>query len=279
MKNIIRTLYVSDLDGTLFNKQKKVSNFTIDILNKFIDKGGLFTIATGRTWYGCDYKLEKIKINVPAILMNGAFLYSFSNKKYIDIKKINFNKIKQIEKILNEYNNFGFMYTYDNNKISIFYKNTNDLKYAHYYSERAIAECKEITKVDNFTDTAKNKDVIYFALSGEEKLIRKIWENLQNIPLLGSAIYLNIYDGLYCLEIFDYNAGKAIALQKLKIIIRAHKVIVFGDNYNDIDMMNNADESYVPENAIDKAKEIADGVIESCDDDGVAKFIKRKYRI
>ena len=43
--------------------------------------------------------------------------------------------------------------------------------------------------------------------------------------------------------------------------------------------MNNANESYVPENAIDEVKKIANTVIESCDDDGVAKFIKIKYRI
>jgi hypothetical protein len=39
----MKALYVSDLDGTLFNTEKKVSSFSAGIINKFIIQGGLFT--------------------------------------------------------------------------------------------------------------------------------------------------------------------------------------------------------------------------------------------
>ena len=91
--------------------------------------------------------------------------------------------------------------------------------------------------------------------------------------------YLNIYNGFYCLEIFDKDASKANALKRLKSIVGADEVIVFGDNHNDIDIMQAADKSYAPENAVNEVKEIATGIIDSCDEDGVAKFIKQKYKI
>jgi len=275
----MKTLYISDLDGTLFNSKKEVSDFTVDTLNKFIESGGLFTVATARTSYGCDYRLDKIKLNLPAILMNGVFLYSFNGKKYIDVKKINPLMVAQIEKVLNKYKNFGFMYTYKNNKISIFYKNKDDLRHTQYYSDRAIASCEEITLVKDFTEAAKNKDVVYFALTGQEKIIRDIWQEIKKIAGLGSVIYLNIYNDLYCLEIFDKDASKANALKRLKSIVGADEVIVFGDNHNDIDIMQAADKSYAPENAVNEVKEMATGIIDSCDEDGVAKFIKQKYKI
>ena len=53
----MKTLYISDLDGTLFNKSKKISIFTADVINKCIEEGMLFSVATARMPYGCDYRL------------------------------------------------------------------------------------------------------------------------------------------------------------------------------------------------------------------------------
>ena len=41
-------LYVSDLDGTLLNSNKVVSNYSKNILNNLIKKGVLFTVATAK---------------------------------------------------------------------------------------------------------------------------------------------------------------------------------------------------------------------------------------
>lgn len=51
------------------------------------------------------------------------------------------------------------------------------------------------------------------------------------------------------------------------------EIISFGDNLNDISMFLASDESYAVANAKQEVKERATGVIESNDDDGVAKFI------
>ena len=44
-----RTLYVSDLDGTLLLPSQVVSNFTADAINKLTSKGMLFSYATARS--------------------------------------------------------------------------------------------------------------------------------------------------------------------------------------------------------------------------------------
>ena len=41
-----KTLWISDLDGTLLNKEKKVSDYTKKILNEKIAEGLCFSIAT-----------------------------------------------------------------------------------------------------------------------------------------------------------------------------------------------------------------------------------------
>lgn len=42
------TLYITDLDGTLLNKQSAVSEHSAKIINQLIDQGALFSVATAR---------------------------------------------------------------------------------------------------------------------------------------------------------------------------------------------------------------------------------------
>jgi Cof subfamily protein (haloacid dehalogenase superfamily) len=275
----MKTLYVSDLDGTLFNSEKRITKFTVDVINKFIDQGGLFTIATARMAYGCDYKLREIKLNTPGIIMNGACIYSFDKKKYIDVKTIENAKVIEIEDILDEQDCNAFMYSFEDTALSIYYKIEADSQDAQYLSKRALEECREIKKVNSFTRTAMNRQVIYFALTGQERKIQDVWHKVSRITGIESVMYLNIYNGLYCLEIFDANANKANALMNLKQLLQVDEVVAFGDNHNDIAMMKTADFCFAPENAVIEVKRIANRIIESCDDDGVAKYIKQKYEL
>ena len=51
------------------------------------------------------------------------------------------------------------------------------------------------------------------------------------------------------------------------------RVISFGDSMNDIPMFEISDESYAVKNALDELKKYATGIIESNEDDGVAKWL------
>lgn len=44
-----KTLYVTDLDGTLLNRQDRISPFSIETINKLVEEGMLFTYATARS--------------------------------------------------------------------------------------------------------------------------------------------------------------------------------------------------------------------------------------
>lgn len=60
----------------------------------------------------------------------------------------------------------------------------------------------------------------------------------------------------------------------VKQLYGSQKVIVFGDLANDISMFHMADEAYATKNSIDELKEIATGIIESNNTDGVAKWLE-----
>ena len=71
-------------------------------------------------------------------------------------------------------------------------------------------------------------------------------------------------------------AKKSNAIKQLQNYLKCDELVVFGNGKNDIDMFQVADESYAVENACDELKKYATGMIDSNDNDGVAKWIENK---
>jgi hydroxymethylpyrimidine pyrophosphatase-like HAD family hydrolase len=68
MKKYEGYLIASDLDGTLINSEQGISRQNIDAIASFIEAGGLFAIATGRTELTALPFIEQIHVNCPSIL-------------------------------------------------------------------------------------------------------------------------------------------------------------------------------------------------------------------
>ena len=70
-------LLASDLDGTLLNDQGLISQKNIDAVQEFVEGGGLFTIATGRTVTSAQQYVEQLAVNAPVIVTNGSLMYDY----------------------------------------------------------------------------------------------------------------------------------------------------------------------------------------------------------
>ena len=86
-------------------------------------------------------------------------------------------------------------------------------------------------------------------------------------------LHHDIYCGNQWLEIMPKTSSKSNAIRQLKALLGCEKLVVFGDGKNDIDMFRLADECYAVENAVDELKQIATGIIEGNNADGVAKWL------
>ena len=53
-----KTLFVTDLDGTLLRSDQKTSKFTNSVINMLVEKGMLFSYATARSW-NTAHKVQK----------------------------------------------------------------------------------------------------------------------------------------------------------------------------------------------------------------------------
>ena len=273
----MRTLYISDLDGTLLNSRKEITDYSSEIINSCIASGVLFSIATARMPYGCDYRLQKLHLQVPAILTNGVFLYDFSTKKYLHAEVIDQEAAEKVISAFEENKRDCFLYLFQDEEISICYGNDKLKEQEQYYSIRAQESCKKIYRTDDYRKEMACGAVVYFALTGEKKELDPVCKSLDKISGIHYACYLNIYNNQYCLEVFSDKASKKNALLRLKAMLNYDELVVFGDNWNDMPMIDIADRSYAPENALPEIKKVVTAVLESCNNDGVAKFLKNEW--
>lgn len=269
---MMKKLYVSDLDGTLLNSKKEVSEKTAVILNQYIDNGGLFTVATARMPYTCDYRLSKIHLNIPAILMNGVMLYDFSKRKCMHYYKIEKKIWKKVLSLLEKNNCNCYLYTYWQDAVNLYYENEELNFEGQYYNKRAKKGCGYAGRIFSF-ELIEGQDVIYIAGIGSQENMLRVQKELNQIEGIAASGYVNIYNGGYCLEIYSKKASKAGRALELKQMLQADRLVSFGDNYNDLELMKNSDECYAPINALEQVKAVADKVLKSNEENGVAEFI------
>jgi Cof subfamily protein (haloacid dehalogenase superfamily) len=270
------TLYLSDLDGTLFTTKKNLSERTVSLLTECIEAGAQFAVATARMPYGCDYRLKELPLHTPSILTNGVFIYDFNTKSYLSTKTMDTSSVHAVLDAFQKLDTGVFLYILEENEIRIFYNREDMASQTQYYSDRALECCKSVEYLSDLSSVVKEDTVFYLACTDTEEKLKPIHDAIANIPGISCAYYLNIYNGLYCIEIFSDRATKKHALLELKEMLGCDEVVVFGDNLNDLSMFEVADRCYAVENSLDVVKEQATKIIPGCDEDGVALFLHKE---
>ncbi|KNY26684.1 Cof-type HAD-IIB family hydrolase [Pseudobacteroides cellulosolvens] len=274
-------LYISDMDGTLLNGDKEISCFSKDIINVLISKGGYFSIASARTAATALKILEEVKLNVPIALMNGVVIYDTSTNEYEKVEALCDNTTKKIVNILRACKIEGFMYTISENRLNTYYEKLTSKVLQEFVDERIKKYNKTFEKVESLLDKINGRNkIIYFTLLDEYEPLLKVHDLLKDLPDIELSLYKDVYsEKTYLLEIYSSNASKHNAVEYLRQKYNFNEVIGFGDNYNDIPMLKACNQFYAVDNAVGELKELATGVIEDNNSNGVAKFIASRENI
>lgn len=272
----MKTLYISDLDGTLLDNNAQISEISKRLLNKFIGRGNSFSVATARTGATVIKMLEGVKINVPAVLMNGVAIYDIEKAKYVKIHAFCEKAKKTFLDEICKSGSCGFLYCIDEDALSTFYENTNSPNAEIFINEREKKFGKKFTKVNSFRECLKN-DVVYYSYSDIYEKLKPLHEKVKKIEGLRVEFYRDTYHpDFWYLEVCSEGASKYNAVKWLKENYAFEKIVAFGDNLNDLSLFEIADEAYAVENAKDDVKKHATAVIGKNTDDAVARFLNEK---
>lgn len=273
----MKQLYISDLDGTLLNRDKEVSEYTRETLNALIEKGVNFSVATARTTASAAKILSELNINVPAVLMNGVVIYDLQKGEYIKTEVIPPDTVNAVISIFQDHDISGFMYGLLGNELTTYYESLNTPALQDFRDERVKKYYKTFEQTDSFLHTAMNTKIIYFCLVDMKERLFKVSEALKEFTGIDMVLYKDIYDEkLWYLEIFSKNASKRNAVNFLRDYCGFDTIIGFGDNYNDIPLFEACDEGYAVENAVEELKKNATGIVSTNISDGVARFIAER---
>ena len=269
----MRVLYVSDLDGTLLRSDAKISAYTNQVINELTASGMLFSYATARSYLTAAKVTKGLNAKIPVITYNGAVI--LQNDTYEIIAQNGFRH-EEKEEILNEllcHDIYPVVYAYVEGK--------EKFSYLKSKCNRATTEFL-LTRQGDIRDTPVESanalgfgEVFYFTCIDK-------YENLEPLYVRFKEKYhcifqKDIYSGEQWLEIIPKDVSKANAILQLKEYLGIEYIVAFGDGKNDIEMFEIADESYAVENAADELKDLATGIIESNDSDGVAKWLYHKF--
>lgn len=261
-------LICTDIDGTLLNKDRVLSDKTIEVLGKITPLIPII-LASSRMPKAMKHLQEKLGItNLPLICYNGALVLDYS-KGYPEVMR-SFNiELSVLDFVLK---------TVPNTNIHVsLYKNDN--WYAEkldYWAKREINNTQVMPTFKVLTEVTKDWE------SGPHKImcmgpaeeIQVLYNALQAI--CSSFVHIYRSKDTY-IEINSKEDSKASALRfllKQKYSFGMEKVIAFGDNYNDMELLEQVGKGVAVGNARAEVIAVADLVTDSNVEDGVAKAIE-----
>ena len=273
----IRTLYVSDMDGTLLGDDSQLSCGTIDTLNRIIGElGGLFTVATARTPATVVPLMQDVHATLPFIVIGGSAMWNPVTSSYEHTRGIDDLTVNAVADVFDRHGARPFIYR----------RHGSNMLHAHHYGsmsqqeERFVAMRQQLPLKRFFLDDAgyrhsQDEALLIFAMN-KYAVLKEIAEDLrQGVATCSVMLYHDIFDESEgYLEIFTAGTSKAGAIRKLAQEVGATRVVVFGDNRNDIAMMQAADHSVAVGNAFPEVRAAASEVIGPNTADSVAHWIE-----
>ncbi len=267
-----RTLYVTDLDGTLLNTKDRINQKSIEIINGLIRKGMLFTYATARSLVSASVVAEGLTTDIPVIAYNGVLIINPSTNEILSQESFSEEERSAVIRVLNQYDVYPMVYTYLGNVEKVLWMPDKENEGVKRYLNSRQGD-KRFEPV-----TAKSGlyrgDMFYFTCIGEREELQPIYDIFSVDERFRCTIQQELYRPEYWCEIMPAKATKAEAIKKLKKLWNCDRIVSFGDAVNDIPMFEISDECYAVENAVAELKAKATGIIGSNEDDGVARWLE-----
>ena len=254
----MKYIFLIDIDGTLVPIcTNKVSDSLVSVIKNLQKKGHKFVVATGRSLGSSQKVIGTGDFDFYACLM-GLVIYDNANKKYT--QKIN---------LLNHdalYDLIGYLI-----------KGNRQWLYKDLFGDYTIIDDKEFMSYHNLKKVSiermkkdfEDKNVFQVFVDGEidENVKDKYKNNFDFIAVpngKGSVHY----------DITAKNVDKSFIVKYFKENYKDYKIVAIGDSDNDLGMLKSADISVAMGNADEKIKNYCDYVTDTCDNDGVEKFLK-----
>ena len=261
-------LIALDMDGTLLNEEKIVTERTKKAIKAARDKGVTVVLATGRPIDGVTRYLEELDMytdNDYVLSYNGGLVLKTKNKEVVcklgligeDVKYL-YELSKTLGVNIHAFSEKNGLVTPKNSK----------------YTE-VEASINNITVNEiNFDNIENDESFIKIMMIDEPEILQKA---IDNLPEEVYEKYTVVRSAPFFLEFLNKEVNKGVGVEMLAkhLGVKREEVITMGDAGNDLHMIEYAGMGIAMGNAFDEVKEAANYITDSNNEDGVAKAIEK----
>lgn len=277
MMHTARTLYVTDMDGTLLNNGSFVSNRSSAIISGLSHEGAMITVATARTPATVVPLMEGTFTTVPYVVLTGGALFDHASMSYHDVSYIPADDLVMLQQLYAGAGIHPFVYHLDSNGSLVVYHHNDmtDLE-REFYIPRSNLRLKHFT-FEKMPDGADGNVILLFATARRRDIL-PLADAIRATGCFSVSCYPDIFKpDVMLLEVFTTGVSKAEAIMRLMQSTGAERLVTFGDNLNDLPMLDIADVAVAVANANPRVRDRADIVIGPNYDDSVARFIRHDF--
>jgi Cof subfamily protein (haloacid dehalogenase superfamily) len=277
----VKTIYVSDLDGTLLRNDATLSNFSRNILAQLLSEGLLFTVASARSIASIRPILAGLQLPFPVIEFNGAFITDLDTGYHAVINSLDVSTVESIFQIIRDHNCSPFVSTFDGLADRLYYQDILNKGMQGYIDSRRAANDQRLRHVGSLYDSFSDR-IVCLTIIGYHEVLRDVKAAIEQDHgnHLECHFYADSYSpAWYWLTIQDESATKDRAIKTLLALsgLDGYESVVFGDHTNDIKMFEGADRSFAVANAREELKSYATAIIGSNEEDSVVSFIQSEW--
>ncbi|MCJ7695815.1 MAG: Cof-type HAD-IIB family hydrolase [Anaerolineaceae bacterium] len=261
---------VCDLDQTLLNSKKQISQNNLDAIREAQNNGIFVTICSGRIFTMLETYQRDLKINGPLVSTNGAAIVDSRNGTLLWSHPVDRHLALQI---LDYAKSADFDYSALTGGVCFFSRNSIRIKWFLQYNE--IAASQEMATIPLEYLNGDNHVV-------EGDIFKILIYEIHPGDYEKATSYLDKQNGISCttsekgmIDIMAANVDKGTGVAQLRRIlgVEKHEVCVFGDYHNDLPMFKEAGFPIAMANAHKEVKQNALAVTDTNDNDGIAKAI------
>ena len=259
-------LIASDLDSTLLDNSRRISDGNRRAIEQFEREGGTFTYVTGRTPFGCRVILDQMTPAAPIGCLNGGGIYDANAGEYLWRADLDPRAEELIAFVREKFPDVGI-------EVCGF-ETAWVLHRNHIIDEHMVLERLRFAEA-TWAEIA-HRGIAKVILMTEADRIGELACALSSHPLAPHFAFVQSAEQYY--EVLPKGTGKGLLLCKLAELlgISPDKTVAVGDNHNDVSMIRAARLGVAVANATPAAKEAADLILPVTNEqDAIAHLIGR----
>ncbi|MFM9331155.1 Cof-type HAD-IIB family hydrolase [Paenibacillus mesotrionivorans] len=257
-------LIAVDLDDTLLNDQLDITEGTRSAIYAAMERGAVFTIATGRMFASARKIAAKLGLEVPLITYQGALVKHASDGTVIYERNVPPEVVRYV-----------FEYAAKNGLHLQAYHNDTLLAKEENERLKGYAKLNNIAyEIEPDFDRLAEKTAPKLLMIDEPEVLDRVLVELK--AAVGDKAHIT-KSKPHFLEIMHPEGTKGHALTRLAehYGIKQEETIGIGDSWNDHELVEQAGLGVAMENAVDSLKQVADYVTRSNNDEGVRHVIEK----